>query len=227
MNPKAARGTDMKLARDLSHPSGHGIARSDAPIGLAAIRRPDCAAAIWERTPLPRFQAWLDGLPPAQLPRSRVILRPERICEALETVADLCGTPEGPDRDLLIEDAAALAAIFADIMGAEYLRLRLDVVADNSCRKFHIDAVSARLICTYRGAGTQYGIARDGQDPERVRSVATGSPIILRGTGWPEAPLSGLLHRSPPNEGRGETRLVLVIDPVEDPAPAPDRHFIH
>ncbi|MEM9762584.1 MAG: DUF1826 domain-containing protein, partial [Pseudomonadota bacterium] len=42
-------------------------------------------------------------------------------------------------------------------------------------------------------------------------------PIILRGTQWPETPRSGLLHRSPPIEGTGEARLILVIDPIFDP----------
>ncbi|MEW7008160.1 DUF1826 domain-containing protein [Lentilitoribacter sp. EG35] len=33
----------------------------------------------------------------------------------------------------------------------------------------------------------------------------------------PETPTSGLLHRSPPIDGTGETRLLLVLDPVSDP----------
>jgi hypothetical protein len=102
-------------------------------------------------------------------------------------------------------------------MSAQYLRLRLDVVTTNACRKFHIDALMARLVCTYRGSGTQYGISVDGADPARVFQVQTGSPILLRGTLWPQDPPSGLLHRSPPIEGTGESRLVLVLDPVFDP----------
>ena len=102
-------------------------------------------------------------------------------------------------------------------MSAPFLRLRLDVVTTNACPKFHIDAVTARLVCTYRGTGTQYGISTDGADPRRVFIVPTGSPILLRGTLWPEMPSSGLLHRSPPIEGTGETRLVLVLDPVLNP----------
>ncbi|MCZ4269037.1 DUF1826 domain-containing protein, partial [Rhodobacteraceae bacterium G21628-S1] len=45
-----------------------------------------------------------------------------------------------------------------------------------------------------------------------------GAPIILRGTRWPETPVSGVLHRSPPIAGTGETRLLLVLDPIDDPA---------
>ena len=106
----------------------------------------------------------------------------------------------------------------AEIRGADglaaTLRLRFDVVTGNACRKFHVDAITARLVCTYRGAGTQYGMSTDGTDPSRVFAVATGAPILLRGSLWPEEPASGLLHRSPPIEGTGETRLVLVLDPI-------------
>ena len=119
---------------------------------------------------------------------------------------------------MLIEDASALASIFANVMDSAYVRLRFDVVDTNACRKFHIDAVKARLVCTYRGTGTQYGLSENGHDPAQILTVPTGAPIILRGTRWPETPVSGVLHRSPPIAGTGETRLLLVLDPIDDPA---------
>lgn len=200
-----------------------GLTAVTTPESLSAIHKPGCAAAIWQRQPLPAFQNWIDALPEDQLPRTRTILRPERVAEALETLTEACGTPAGPECDMMIGDIAAMAAIFADVIKAPYLRLRLDVVTTNACRKFHIDALTARLICTYRGTGTQYGTSQDGTDPRRIFTAPTGAPMILRGTLWPERPASGLLHRSPPIEGSGETRLVLVLDPVADlegePAP--------
>ena len=205
----------------------NGVVSASTPEGLSAIRRSGCAAAIWKRRPLPRFQSWIDGLAPRHLPGSRIILRAEAVCEAFANITRASGMPESPERDLLVDDASALAAIFADIMRVDYLRVRLDVVSGNACRKFHIDAVTARLICTYRGTGTQYGVSTDGGEPCSVQTVPTGSPIILRGTRWPEVPISGLLHRSPPIEGTGETRLVLVLDPVDDPTEEPDRYFMH
>ncbi len=208
---------------DLNHCTEH----ASGPSGLSAIHQPGTSATVWERTPLSGFQRWIDALPPEQLPRARVILRPEAVCDALLEIARLHGIPDRPERNLLIEDISALALIFADVMACELLQLRLDVIQTNACRKFHIDAVSARLICTYRGTGTQYGISEHGADPAQILTVPTGSPIILRGTRWPETPLSGLLHRSPPIAGTGETRLLLVLDPVEDPEKADGTGYMH
>jgi hypothetical protein len=205
------------LVRESVRDAAIGVGVADTPEGLSAIRRSGCAAAIWRRQPLPSFRSWIDGLPPGRLPRARVILRPEAVREAVEEICDGCGTPSDTERDRLIDDIAALSEIFAGIMQARWLRLRLDLVTTDACRNFHIDAVTARLICTYRGSGTQYGISTDGDEPRRVFSVPTGAPILLRGTLWPERPRSGLLHRSPPINGTGESRSVLVLDPVNDP----------
>lgn len=217
----------MTIAQDNTRKVDRGVYESSGPRGLTAIHRPDCAAAIWDRRPLPRFQRWIDSISPEHLPRARLVLRADMVCEALANIVDVCGTPVAPERDLLADDASALAAIFANVMGTEYLRLRLDVIRSNACRKFHIDAVTARLVCTYRGTGTQYGVSTNGADPARIHTVRAGSPIILRGTHWPETPMAGLLHRSPPIEGRGETRLVFVLDPLADPADESERHFVH
>lgn len=200
---------------------------TSAPSGLTAIHQPCCAATVWQRDPKPHFQRWIDALPTEQLPRARLILRPEAVCDALIDIANGCGTPECAERNIMIEDASALASIFASIMNCPYLKLRIDVVNTNACRKFHVDAVTARLICTYRGTGTQYGNSKNGRKPERIMTVPTGSPIILRGTRWPETPVSGLLHRSPPIMGTGETRLLLVLDPIEDPAIEVESVYLH
>ena len=135
----------------------------------------------------------------------------------MQHLFDTVNLRDGAERDWLQQDIVGLADIFSDLMNARFLRFRLDVVTTNACRKFHIDAITARLVCTYRVTGTQYGVSSDGDDPRRVFTVQTGSPILLRGTLRPTKPPSSLLHRSPPIEGTGETRFVLVLDPVDDP----------
>lgn len=192
-----------------------GVKLAGDPAGLAAILDEDCAAAIWHRVPPPELARWIETLEPERLPKARVIVAPKDVREVALQICEMCETPDCEERMMLINDITALSEMFVGLTRARYLRLRLDVVTTNACRKFHVDAVTSRLICTYRGQGTQYGTGREGADPYPVETTPTGSPIITRGTLWPETPRSGLLHRSPPIEGTGETRLLLVIDPVK------------
>lgn len=206
----------MSIVRKALQDAAVGVAVADDPAFLTAFLQPGCAAAIWRRQTALHVQNWLDGLDPQNLPRGRVILRPDAVQDTVAHLCDDAQLPEGSERDWLEDDITILAEIFSDLMSAPYLRLRLDVVTTNACRKFHIDALTGRLVCTYRGTGTQYGMSTDGADPKRIFTVQTGAPILLRGTLWPAQPPSGLLHRSPPIEGSGESRLVLVLDPVFD-----------
>lgn len=217
----------MTLHQAVVYDTMPGVARGAAPKVLEAIRKPDCAAAIWQREPLKTFQDWIDSLDPHQLPSARMILRPGDVPHALTSIADSCGLDACDARTMLIEDIGALAHIFATVMEAPFLRLRLSVVNGNSCRKFHSDLVKARLICTYRGPGTQFRIAQVGRDAEQTVTTPTGSPIVLRGQFWPATGAPELLHRSPPIDGTGETRLVLVLDPITDRDEARRQEFLH
>jgi len=192
-----------------------GVGFSGTVEGLSAIKDGGCAAVVWERD-APDFTAWLAALSLSQLPKTRVVVKPAQIAAEVELACQEAGTPACGERDAMIADVAHLAETFAATSNAPYLRLRLDVVTTNACRKFHIDAVMSRLVCTYRGTGTQYGNSPDRSDPAFFGTVQTGNPIVLRGTLWPETPSAGLLHRSPPIEGTGETRLLLVLDPIFD-----------
>ncbi|MEM6635601.1 MAG: DUF1826 domain-containing protein [Pseudomonadota bacterium] len=217
----------MTLHSEVEKGTIPGVGVTTSPKGLSYISNPSCAATIWRRQPLESFQTWIDDLSCDQLPRARVILRQEMVRDAMADIVDAAGLPDCQERNMLADDVAALANIFAAVMDAPYLRLRLDVICTNACRNFHIDAVTARLICTYRGSGTQYGTSADGLEPHNIDGVPTGSPMIMRGTLWPCSPNRALRHRSPQIEGTGETRLVLVLDPVTDPASEMDQHLLH
>ncbi|AHD09110.1 DUF1826 domain-containing protein [Phaeobacter gallaeciensis] len=194
--------------------------------GLRRFLDPDCAALIWQRGMPADIRRWLEQIDPERLPRGRVIVQPESVARVFAEFCAMSGLPQGAGQDWLQAHVAGLAREFSLLMDARYLRFRLDVVTTNACRKFHVDAITARLVCTYRGTGTQLGMSHQGAEPAEVQTVATGSPLLLRGSRWPAQPASGLLHRSPPIEGTGETRLVLVLDPVTDPDDEMDHHMV-
>lgn len=207
----------MNVVAQIDTPSVAGVLATHDSASLSAFAQAEFNAAIWQRQMPLHIQNWLKDLDANMLPAGRVIIPPEAVEYSIGHLFDRAHVPSGSERDWLQSDIAFLANTFSQIMSSKYIRLRLDVVAHNACRKFHIDALKARLICTYRGTGTQYGNTVSDNDPDQIFTVPTGAPILLRGTLWPARTGTGLRHRSPPIAGTGETRLLLVLDPVDDP----------
>ena len=205
----------MTFEHSVSEDATLGVTMTNSPKGLSAIHRPDCMAAIWRREPTAAFQNWIETLPPSTLPQARVILRPQAVRQAATEVIADAGLSEADEAAILADDVAALAMIFAELMEAPYLRLRIDAISGDACRRFHMDAITARLICTYRGPGTEYGLATVAGDPLQVFAAPTGAPMVLCGSEWPGGtPEPRLLHRSPQIATTDRTRVVLVLDPV-------------
>ena len=170
---------------------------------------------IWDRHIPVNIQDWLNKVDPKLIPSFRQIFHKNEINKNINKIFKNSLIKQ-KETEWLVQDIIKLSRLFSNLMKVDYLRLRMEVVSTNSCRKFHIDAVKSRLICTYRGQGTQYGLSMDGNDQEQFKTTPTSSPILLRGTLWVEDKLKMILHRSPPIEGTGETRFVFVIDPIFD-----------
>jgi hypothetical protein len=181
---------------------------------LTEIASPGVAAAIWQRTPEPGFQSWMDGLGKELLPDLRTVV-PVHLAEAaVITACETSGLDACPERDILASDIGALAVMMAWILDVDHVRLRLDVADEVMCSKFHIDRVPARMLCTYRGAGTEYVPLGSEADPKRIRRVKRGAAALFRGALWDTDETTGILHRSPEVTLEDGPRLLLVIDPV-------------
>ncbi|MEZ5757660.1 MAG: DUF1826 domain-containing protein [Emcibacteraceae bacterium] len=179
---------------------------------LNNITSPDCSIAIYLRQPEATLQEWLDTIPPEKLPKARLTLQKDKVKDAMVTVFSECSIADNPNSQILAEDINSLAQLFAKIMKTNSINLRLDVVNDNACRKFHQDNVAARLLCSYRGRGTEYGIYSATPMPDVIYELPKQAVGIFKGRRWTPAPSTVIYHRSPPIEGSGETRLLLVID---------------
>lgn len=199
-------------------PRQRAVAVSGAePEVLLEVLRPEVNLAVWHRTLPDALTAGLRPLTDAAPFTAVVEDEPERAVDAL--AAKL---PAAAPIDLLV-DIHRLAPAFAAIADTgTAVRIRLEAITGPACHRWHADAVGLRLLCTYRGPGTEWlpiaGGARAarGIDPkalpcERGR-VATGAAAILKGEGFPGNAGFGCIHRSPP-AGPGErARLLLCID---------------
>lgn len=171
-----------------------------------------CDIAIFHRQIENDIENWLDRLPATKLPAARFSLPADQVKEAVSETFNNKGIINDPQSQWLINDISSLAKYFQELMRTKKINLRLDVVNNNACRKFHQDNVAARLLCSYRGRGTEYGLCQYNAEPELVHELPRHSVAIFKGRRWlPAKPLS-LYHRSPQIEGSGETRLLLVID---------------
>lgn len=181
---------------------------------LEDINSSGVAASIWTRTCSQDFQGWVDGLPMEQLPELRTVV-PVHLAEAAAIAAcEQVQLPLSAERDMLTGDVGALALILSKALDVQQVRIRLDVSDEVMCPKFHVDNVPARLLCTYRGAGTEYVLAGAEDDARQISQVGRGAVGLFRGGAWPGEERTGLLHRSPDPAAGGGARLLLVIDPV-------------
>ena len=202
--------------KDIISSAAAEVAFVDDKEGLARLFDVRTAGVIWRRRLQEGVQSWLQALSVDQLPTGRIILPLSKVRSAVTELMNISKMPESAERRLLLDDICMLAHEFNKLCTSHYLRLRFDVITTNKCPKFHIDHVAARLLCTYRGVGTEYSFLDDQKKPTDIFPTPECAAIVLRGTKWPIDCFNNLVHRSPEIYGENETRLLLVIDSVDE-----------
>ncbi|MEL6862462.1 MAG: DUF1826 domain-containing protein, partial [Pseudomonadota bacterium] len=193
---------------------------ADLPAGLS--RTSDAAICI---RPVPTtVTEWLEMLDLRDLPEGRFILQAGKVAECVEDLFVQAGNAPSSELSWLCEDLSRQAECLSAPAGETILRLRVERITNNACSKFHVDNVVSRLICTYRGPGTQVAFAGS---EANVLTVPMGMPILLKGKRWSSASPVQLHHRSPPIEGTGIIRLMTVLEAVteQDLIPNYDRAY--
>jgi len=141
-----------------------------------------------------------------------------------------------------VADMAQLLGHFFELIASletpHSVRLRIESLADDACRRFHVDRSRLRLLCTYRGPGTEW-LAEDQvnrhalathQPNERI--LRFGEPrrlepfwvAVMKGDRFPGNAGRGLVHRSPPIAGTGRRRLLRASGRGPGLAPGVARH---
>ena len=135
-------------------------------------------------------------------------------------------------RSVIVRDIEELAALLCRIADTSTARVRFDVISIAQCPRFHVDNVKARLLCTYRGEGTQWldeadadraklGEGSGGRSDEEsgliraqggIRTLPTFASAVLKGRLWPGNQARGAIHRSPPVARSNAPRVMVAID---------------
>ena len=131
-------------------------------------------------------------------------------------------------------DVVCLAELYADLLGCEAIGLRYEVVDGAMCPGFHVDRTGIRLLCTYRGPGTQWIDDRhadrsklgpgSGGLPDhlsglfgpgtQVQEAALGDVVLLKGSIWQGNEGRGAIHRSPAVDLAQAPRVLVAMDAV-------------
>jgi Protein of unknown function (DUF1826) len=230
--------TDQEARRSLrlgprrgATPQGESSAASPAGSdveSLARLHRDEVSLVSWHRV-LPaglgeQLLEWAERFP-ARFEQT-VAMPGCDLTDATRGLAD-------PARAWLTMDTSLLLARFALVAGARRLRVWFGAVRTDQCRKFHVDYLRYRLVTTYVGPGTEWvsddDVRREALDhpPEcpcdankeivrdlsRIRQAVPGEVLVMKGARHPNG--RGVVHRSPPIEGTGRVRVVLIASTVD------------
>jgi hypothetical protein len=205
----------------LSHHQPHVV--GDVPDVLYQIRDPGVNLSLWRRPSEAAIAHELASLDASQLPDRR---HPTSADSFDDDVVDLLQR-QGLDPlnfKRLRVDLSCVAGHFFNVSQGSDAKFRLLTTDADDCRRFHVDTRDLRLLCTYRGPGTQW--LRNAQvDREALRRGAPNEDIIRSGEPSEIEPFwvgimkgehrgegSGLVHRSPPLAGSGQTRVLFCLD---------------
>ena len=181
---------------------------------FSRIKQDGPDAVLWGRAVSERVQDWLDHLNSNDWPEERIVLKAEDVRSCLIQLFNETACAADPNLAWLIDDITSLADQLSTILDCADIRMRIEWVVDDACRKFHVDNVQARLICTYSGPGTEYITSADISRQDHIHCVPTGQPMLFKGKQWPGKQEVQLKHRSPPISGTGRRRLVVVLEPA-------------
>ena len=136
--------------------------------------------------------------------------------------------PEGlfrKNKVSFIQDIVRLGDLFFKRTESKQIQIKLEIIQTDKCRFFHVDNYRQRLLCTYKGPGTEWldnsnanrkGLGKGCNDTvvkdySKVRRANEFDVLLLKGRKYGSRNL-GVVHRSPPITHESTTRVLLRID---------------
>jgi len=201
------------------------MAKDNHPTVFSDIYQSEINIAIWQRklpTTLQNSVKTFLALNPTF--QKKMILTPQ---DALSRVSESFNNNMAE----VSEDIAELVDMFCYLFELKQAAMRLNVLDQAMCPKFHVDRVPCRLVTTYQSIASQWlphevidhtklGWGSNGlpdsesglyQRKSNIQKLACGDVALFKGTLWEGNENAGLVHRSPVVPAN-EKRLILTLD---------------
>jgi hypothetical protein len=215
--------SNPQLMATTSVVSPHFIA--DQPTTLDAIHSPGVNLCLWQRPAQPAIIQELSSLQAATLPDVRCSTSPNSFDNDVKTLLQQQDLDPSAFK-YWHTDLCRLAELYFSISGNSDATMRLVTTKEDDCPRFHVDQTQLRMLCTYRGPGTEW-LTDDQVDRGALSSGASNEAIIrfgepkkfdlfwvgiMKGNAYPGNAGHGLVHRSPQISGSGKTRVMFCLD---------------
>lgn len=197
--------------------SATDIIEYDDPTTLTDIYEPSVNIAVWQRELDERLLGFATQLSIQQPTfQMRLIGTSQLIAKQFDS-----RLPAYNGKSDFLEDVSLLMEMFSELFGLREIGVRLAVLTNAMCPKFHVDHVPCRLISTYSGSTTEWinnkyversqakGVVV--KDKQHVQHLQLGDVALLKGDAWEGNEGKGLVHRSPAASPE-MPRLVLTMD---------------
>lgn len=211
----------MMLARPLARPYPQQVF-GDTPAELGDALHDGINLAVWQRPLAQNIADFVQALLALGEPLAEsLMLEPAAndlpLPPLAEAYQDIAGHAE------FVADITWLMSAFVCLVEARRVGLRLRVLDNAMCPRFHVDHVPLRLITTYAGVGSEW-LREDAMprhrlgepaaapaDVRKIKQLRAGEVALFKGEKWQGNEGAGIIHRSP-QVGTGERRLILTLD---------------
>jgi len=197
----------------------------DNPDVLRQVLDPNVNLCLWRRPGQPAITRELSSLRASDLPDVRCSTSLRSFDDDVNALLQQQGLHPLAFKNWRV-DLRLLADFYFSVSENHDVTLRLVTTDTDDCRRFHVDHTNMRLLCTYRGLGTQW-LPNEQVDREAQGSGAPNENIIrfgqpsqfdpfwvgiMKGNDYPGNEGNGLVHRSPPIERLGQSRVLICLD---------------
>jgi hypothetical protein len=199
----------------------------DTPDILTEILEESVNLAIWHRVLSPSVQMFSHKLLECHGAVGQTMtLSPNNKDGDVQITGLLTGYSHLEGYASFLEEVAWLVAAFACLVDARTIGLRIQVLDQAMCPRFHVDHISLRMVTSFAGLGSQWlkeseldrshlgSAAAIPKQSDCFQQIDEGDVALLKGEKWIGNEGHGIVHRSPQLPA-GQRRLLITLDWIE------------